>query len=127
MQSEAGTTLYLGKKLNADPHAVEKGGISASIRSFLLNRALRQKSKKYKAPAQVSQVPDRPDYAETKAALLKNRETLSEVLEKFSRSMAMRTYFKHPRAGKLNMEQTLQFLILHFERHLDQIKERSAA
>lgn len=124
--SEKGTTAYLFKKLQTPPEDVEKAGIKGIIRSFLLRRALRNMKKKFRAPKVLGEMPDKPDFEEVKAGLEKNRKALKSILETVSKTQVSRAYFKHPRAGRIDIVQTLDFLDDHFNRHAAQIRQRSA-
>jgi hypothetical protein len=124
-QSETGTCRYLEKKLQAAPTEVEKAGISSLIRSNLLNQALRNKKKKYKVPKVLDEMPEKIDFEELKNSFTETRSHLKNILERFDENMSKRAYFKHPRAGRLNISQAMDFLMIHFDRHVDQIKERT--
>lgn len=123
--SEVGTVMYLQNKMKAHPDEIENGGIKSFIRGFMLTRALKSKSKKFKAPKVLKEVPDSPNYQKIKLRLKKNRELMEEVLNRFDDKMAKKAYFKHPVAGRINIYQTLDFLNAHFERHAMQIKART--
>jgi hypothetical protein len=123
--SESGTVTYIRKKLEHPPKTHQRTGMMGTIRGVLLRRALRNLSKKYKAPAVVAEVPEAPNVKETLAAFAKLRRQLGAMLETFDSDMAARAYFKHPVAGKINILHTLDFMVAHFERHTLQMKERS--
>ncbi len=125
-QSEMGVAAYVTKKMMADRKEIGKTGFSGLVRSYLLNRALKNYAKKFRVPSSLAPVPEKPYYAETKANFLENRRKISELLGKFDGDMVSRGYFKHPRAGRLNIVQTLSFMNEHMERHSEQIRERSA-
>jgi hypothetical protein len=124
--SEMGTLGYLEKKLQAPPSEVEKAGIAGWLRSKLLRRALKNMKKKFKAPSILGEMPAKPDYNAVKSGLIETRKKLKNVLEKVTKEQVGRAYFKHPRAGKINLLQTMDFLDDHFSRHAQQIRERSA-
>lgn len=50
------------------------------------------------------------------------RDGLSVILDNFPDEKMNYSVFKHPIAGPLTMPQTLKFMILHIERHTNQIK-----
>lgn len=120
--SESGTVGYLKKKLDDPAARKEKAGLGASLRAFALRRALQSRRAKFKAPSIVSDIPEKPDYPTLKADYLAVREELYKVLERFDRETSGSAIFKHPRAGKINIFQTLDFLQDHLERHADQIR-----
>lgn len=125
--SERGTVGYLNKKLSDGTAKIENAGLAAFIRSVLLQRALRNYNKKFRAPKMVADIPDQPDYAETKQIYLRARADLKSTLEKFDKEKMGKAYFRHPRAGRISILQTMDFLQDHFDRHAQQIQERSAA
>lgn len=125
LTAETGTTNYLKKKMLAPPEEVGNGGVMAAIRSYLLRRELRNYTKKFKAPKVAAEVPPRPDYETTRDAYLALRKELGIILHSFTKTMEPKTYFKHPVAGKLTIGQTLGFMEDHFDRHFEQVKERS--
>jgi len=68
---------------------------------------------------------EKPDFTEVKAEYLEIRKKMGLILEKFDKDMLGKAYFKHPRAGRITIMQTLGFLKDHFDRHAKQILERS--
>ena len=126
MESEKGTTTYLSKKVLSAKSEVQTGGLGSKIRSFLLSRALRNYNKKFKVPSALKGMVENPDYTEVKTEYLETRKKMALILEKFDKDMLGKAYFKHPRAGRITIVQTLGFLKDHFDRHEKQIKERSS-
>ncbi len=124
--SESGTTRYLEKKSQAPAKSVQKGGLNSWVRSKLLQRALNNYQKKYRAPKVVDQVKGELDFQELRSKLISNRAELANLLGTITTDSAKRAYFKHPLAGRLNIYQTMDFLIAHFKRHAEQIKERTS-
>jgi hypothetical protein len=126
LQSEKGTIAYLQKKMQTPPEEIPKGGLSSIFRSFFLSRALKNQGKKYRAPKVLAEPAELPDLEVLIPEFRKNRKQLAEILELFNEKMARKAYFKHPVAGRLTIEQTLVFLEDHFNRHAEQIKERTS-
>lgn len=126
-ESEKGTAAYLTKKIQAPKSEVPTGGLSSKLCSYFLSKNLRNYSKKFKAPSAFKEMPEDLNYNEVRAEYLHARENLKDVLEKFESGMLGKAYFKHPRAGRITIIQTMNFLKDHFERHAEQIKERSKA
>lgn len=122
--SEKGTVGYLQKKVEGNTE-IKRAGLGAKLRAFALSKALRSRTRKFRAPSMVANIPDRPEYEEVKSEYLKVREEMRAVLEKFDGDMITKAYFRHPRAGKLNILQTLDFLQDHLVRHGEQIEERT--
>lgn len=123
--SEIGTLGYLENKINDDKGDVPAGGLGAKLRSYLLSRALRNQKKKYKAPKVLGELSESPDFNSLKTDYLEARRKLRNLLSKLEKKDLKKAYFKHPVAGRLTIVQTLGFLEDHFERHFEQIKERS--
>lgn len=123
--SEKGTTGYLKKKLQASPDQLSSGGIAAAVRSMLLRRALRSRKNQFKVPKVLSEISEKPNYLELKESYLGARKDLRELLTNIDSKNSSKEYFKHPRAGRLTIGQTLGFLVDHFDRHFDQIKVRT--
>lgn len=124
--SEKGTAESLKKKLNDPDARKEKAGLSASLRAYALRRALKNKRAKFKAPPIVADIPEKPDYTVLKSDYLTTRDELYKILALFDRETAGSAIFKHPRAGKINILQTLDFLQDHLDRHADQIRRITA-
>ncbi len=124
--SEMGTTKYLEKKCQAPAETVKKGGLNSWFRSKMLQRALNNYQKKFKAPKVVGSVKGEIDYGKLKLDLISNRAELATVLGTFTPDTAKRAFFRHPLAGRLTIYQTMDFLVAHFKRHAEQIKERTS-
>lgn len=124
--AENGTLAYLTKKIQTPKSEIPRGGLSSKIRSVFLSRALRNYDKKFKAPSVLSEISDKPDYAEVKKDYMEVRKNFGLMLENFDKSMVNKAYFKHPRAGRITILQTMEFLKDHFDRHMEQIVERSS-
>lgn len=123
--SEKGTLGYLQKKLQAPPSEVSSGGIGAAIRSMLLRRALRSRKNRFRAPKVLSEIPETPNYFDLKQSYLDTRKDLRKLLSEIDMNRSTKEYFKHPRAGRLTIGQTIGFLEDHFDRHFDQVKART--
>lgn len=122
--SEKGTVEYLQKKMQAAPTEVPSGGLGGKIRAMLLKRALRSRKNQFRAPKVLSEVSDKPPYDKLRQSYLKTRVQMRKVLSGVDLKSSGKAYFKHPRAGRLTVGQTLDFLEDHFDRHFDQIKAR---
>ena len=123
--SEKGTMAYLKKKLQAPPSEVPSGGIKAFISSIILKRALRSRKNQFRVPKVLSDISEKPDYTELKKSYLDTRKEMRKLLSTIDSKHSKKAYFKHPRAGRLTVGQTLGFLEDHFDRHFDQIKART--
>jgi len=123
--SEKGTTGYLQKKLQAPPSEVPLGGIKAFISSMVLKRALRSRKNQFRVPKVLSDISEKPDYGKLKDSYLATRKDMRQLVSTIGSRNSKKAYFNHPRAGRLTIGQTLGFLKDHFDRHFDQIKERT--
>jgi len=123
--SEKGTTEYLKKKLQAPPSEVPSGGIKAFISSIVLKRALRSRKNQFRVPKVLSDISEKPDYGKLKDSYLATRKDMRQLVSTIGSRNSKKAYFNHPRAGRLTIGQTLGFLKDHFDRHFDQIKERT--
>ena len=120
------TLAYLTKKIQSPKSEVSRGGLSSKIRSLMLGRALRNYDRKFKAPSGLHEIPEKPDYREVREEYLEVRKNFGLLLEKFDKEMVNKAYFKHPRAGRITILQTMEFFKDHFDRHMEQIIERSS-
>jgi hypothetical protein len=111
--SEKGTIAYLSKKLQAPISEVPMGGLNSLIRSKLLTKALRSRSNQFRAPKVLSEIRDKPDYTALKESYLEVRKEMKQLLSGIDEKQFGRAYFRHPRAGRLTISQTLGFLEDH--------------
>ncbi len=98
-----------------------KAGVSAFVRSSLLKYAL-MSPLKFKAPAIMGNIPKEYDINELKTKWLAVRNKLHNALGEIDNEYGKRYLFIHPYAGKLNIYQTMDFLVQHFNHHYRQIK-----
>lgn len=77
---------------------------------------------KFKAPKSLDE-PNGP-YSASKviAEWKEQRERLTKFLETYSTQLKGKDVFRHPRAGRMNLNLMLQFMIVHAQRHLKQLK-----
>jgi len=79
---------------------------------------------KFKAPrVVVENTPHFEGIEQIEAAWNKTRSDLKELLNQFDDSQLSRKVYKHPVAGKLNIQQTLKFFSEHIIHHQPQIKK----
>lgn len=121
--AEQGTLGYLKSKMKTTP---PRAGWGAAIRSLLLNRALRNKNKKYRAPKVIGSPSERPEYTTLAQNYRQLRVDMRRMMAEGDPRVFRRALFKHPIAGRLNMLQTLAFLQTHLDRHAEQIRERTS-
>ncbi|MEO6167031.1 MAG: DinB family protein [Chitinophagales bacterium] len=118
--AESASAAYASKKMLGGT-SIKKTGAAASIRSSLLSLVLRS-GYKWKAPAMLGSVPEDVDFEEVVQRWDDSRGRLKSFIEGLPDNLLEREIYKHPRAGRLNAGQMVQFFEDHFEHHLAQIK-----
>ncbi|GIV38282.1 MAG: PadR family transcriptional regulator [Thermonema sp.] len=115
---EAGTMHYIRKKLSyGPPPALTRWHrLRGRLLKLMLSLPL-----KFKAPAVVSQVPERPDVP----AIIEQWRATRKEMEDFIRNMPAeyehKALFKHPVAGRMGIEGILDFWEEHLRHHIRQI------
>jgi len=99
-----------------------KAGMSAHFRSLLLNSSL-MTPLKFKAPLILGNMPKEYDINELLTKWLTVRNKLHNALGEIDNESGKKYLFKHPYAGRLNIYQTMEFLVRHFNHHNRQIKK----
>jgi len=99
-------------------------GISASIKSFILNWSLKTNIK-FKAPPIAQKVPETVNTKELLNKWDEIRNGINDVCNKLPKEKQNKGVFKHPFIGMTNLNQTLKFLLFHLKHHLKQIEELS--
>lgn len=120
VKSEQLTSIAITKTLSQKNKLVN-AGISSTISSIVLNAALKTRLK-FKAPPITTNMPDIIDFQELKKKWETIRNNYKQHVENYPVDYSNKKIFKHPRAGWLTMEQTLDFLQNHFDHHKAQIK-----
>jgi len=119
VKSEQLSVISINKEIrNADNR---KAGVSALVRSSLLKYAL-MSPLKFKAPAILGNVPAEYDIEELKTKWITIRNKLNTALGEVDTELGKKYLFTHPYAGKMNIYQTMDFLVHHFNHHNRQIK-----
>lgn len=119
IESETGTNKYINYKLkNVDEQP--KAGLKSFVSSKVLNKKLKS-NEKFKVPSVLSEPEIGKSYAQLKESWDNSRMYLIKTVETFPKNKSKKAIFKHPRAGLLNMNQTLRFLINHIHHHIPQI------
>ncbi len=99
-----------------------KAGMSSHFRALLLNSSL-MTPLKFKAPSILGNMPKEYDINELLTKWLTVRNKLYNALGDIDNESGKRYMFEHPYAGKLNIYQTMDFLVRHFNHHHRQIKK----
>jgi hypothetical protein len=122
MLVEASSLQYVHKKL-AYGGTFEKAGFKAAWQILLL-RVILKLPIKFKAPAATSgdQLPENPSFEELHARWKKAQEDWAQFFATMPEDLLDKAVFRHPRIGRINWMQTLDFLDSHFDRHLGQIQ-----
>ena len=121
VKGEQHTLISLLNAIKPDV-VLAKVTISAMIKSFLLNSALKTNFK-FNAPPIALKMPASVKVDE----LIKKWDEIRKDLYKVCLNMPKEKYncgvYKHPFIGMINLSQTLKFLLFHQRHHLKQIKE----
>lgn len=120
MEAERLSLQYLMKKTR-QPERIPRSGPFAFFKSRALGLFLKLPFK-VSAPAATADVPEQSDLSGLSKDWEEVRSGWREFLDEFPAEHASRAVYKHPRAGRLNLEQTLRFLIDHLRRHEGQIE-----
>jgi hypothetical protein len=119
--SETGTLEYMKRKTKAPWAEIETTTEAEQKQSTLLNGALISE-KRWKAP---DILPD-PTGAQSVENMLVYWDNVRleyvNFLESLDENYHNRLIFKHPFSGRLNLYQTLEFLINHVLHHIHQLK-----
>ncbi len=99
-------------------------GLSASIKSILLNFSLKTNFK-FKAPPIAKNVPDTVNTIDLLNKWEDVRKQINDVCLKIPDDKYNKGVFKHPFVGMINLKQTLKFLLFHLNHHLKQIEDLS--
>lgn len=122
--SESGTLHVIKKQLAKDTNTFKNISYVYLVRSWILNFSLISKGK-YKAPAVVSNLENLKSYEELKTEWKAFKSSMENTLANLPRDMDKKLIFKHPIAGWLTLNGTLQFLRFHQLHHARQIIERA--
>ena len=121
MSAEKGTLAYIKKK-TLSPDKLQRAGLKEWMKSKILNFYLRA-PKKWKAPEQVSRVPDRIEKEDIIESYNSTRDKWDAFLKDMPEDWARKKIFRHPLSGRLDLFMTLDFLQLHAKRHFGQIEK----
>lgn len=118
--AESGTIIVINKNL-AENSVQTKSDLGSVFRNIALVIFLKLPLK-FKAPKQVSKVPESITLDEVKKYFDKNTADFKKILNDLPVELEDKFIFKHPRSGLFNIDQTLNFVrehYLHHERQLD--------
>lgn len=120
IQAERLSLQYLRKKTQK-PELIPRSGVIAAIKSRALGLFLRLPFK-VSAPPRTAEVPESAELRDLEQDWDRVRSGWRDFLRDFPPELARKAIYKHPVAGRLNLEQTLRFLIDHLRRHAGQIE-----
>ena len=119
--SEAGTLRYIDKKLSFSPEGLPNSSFLSGAKLLLLEMTLRSPVK-FKAPKGLDVFPERLVLEEIKADWDRSDEGFLQLIDRLEEHQLGWQLFKHPIIGRLDMQQTIKFMISHFDHHARQIK-----
>ena len=114
---------YIQKKLQAD-EALPKVDLYTRLRARIVRLFLRLPGFRVKAPRGVATLTDAgnlPPLPELRATWEASRRQLERVLNEFPGRLLNRVIFPHPRSGRINIYQVLDFLHDHVLHHQQQM------
>lgn len=98
----------------------QPAGLKAKLRYHALKILLKTKMK-FKAPKKISNLPEKIDLEQ----LIKDWNILQAdfeaFLSQFPKDLVGKAVFRHPYAGFLSMEQTIEFIVDHSKHHRSQM------
>jgi uncharacterized damage-inducible protein DinB len=121
--AENGVLAYIGKKMQ-DPSKIENNGITGIFRSLLLSILLKLPIK-FKAPSALPKPKNTETLAELKANWETNAVKFKAIIDNLPPNFEDKQIFKHPVAGKFNLEQTFDFIFDHMSHHMIQLENIS--
>ena len=125
LSNHEGPRLEYLRKKTQKPELIPSSGVIAAIKSRALGLFLRLPFK-VSAPARTAEVAESAELQDLERDWAEVQSAWRDFLEDFPTELAGKAVYKHPVAGRLNLEQTLRFLIDHLRRHTRQI-ERALA
>ena len=120
IMAETNTNIYLRKKILGG-NQLEEAGIWTNIKTALL-RGFMYTPLKFKAPPGVDvKMDEEHDFEELVKEWRHQRNEIISFLSVLDDSMANKILFKHGIGIKMNLEQMLQWMFVHLDRHSSQI------
>lgn len=131
LASEAAIGQYLQQQLREEIQH-QRATLGTRLRAALLRLALRLPGLKFKAPKRVAVLTPAdaatlPPLADMRRDWAATRRQLEQLLNEFPGQLAQQAIFKHPRAGMLTIQQTLDFMLDHVLHHRQQLARISKA
>lgn len=120
---EGSIVKYIEQKLAADEH-LTKVGLVTRLRARLVRLFLRLPGLKAKAPRGVATLTDAgnlPPLPELRKTWEASRRQFERVLNEFPGRKLNQAIFPHPRSGRINIYQVMEFLLDHLLHHQQQL------
>ena len=120
---EGNIIKYVQQKLHAE-ESLPKVGLFTRLRARFVRLVLRLPGLKVKAPRGVATLTDAgnlPPLTELRATWEGLRRQLERLLNEFPGRQLNRAIFPHPRSGRLNIFQVMEFLLDHLLHHQQQL------
>lgn len=121
ISSEVGTLEYMKKKTQAPANDIPVAGEESAAGSEQLKRALRSE-RKWKMPGVLPDPTGAQSFENMQAYWDGLFEKYRSFLEDLDPDYYNRAIFKHPISGRLNLYQTIEFLIDHIVHHGYQVE-----
>ena len=118
--SEAGTIIYMKKKMQAGADKIPAFGWSNRLRLWMTIGLLRT-SLKWKAPKYVAKPAGHFSLNEIRQKWNKTREGTREYVAEYPAELLPKAIFKHPMAGRIDIMGAIDSMIFHQEHHIHQI------
>ena len=119
-QAENASLLYMKKKVQAGDK-MGKIGVVNELRMKLTNRALGT-SLKWRAPSYIAN-PKEPESLEAmKVEWMKTRSDIMDFVNEYPDKYIDSLVYKHPMAGRQNLNNAVDSFIYHQKHHIHQIK-----
>jgi hypothetical protein len=118
--SEKMSAIYIKRQLTGKKYPPPPG-FKSTYRYALLKLALKLPFR-YKAPSIVDATGKSPDLHNLQESWKTIRQEFRTIIENTDEELLDLGVYKHPRAGLLNMEQALEFMIIHIRHHQKQIE-----
>ena len=118
--SEAGTIIYMKKKMLAGPDKIPEFGLGNKLRLWL-TKSLLTTSLKWKAPKNVSNPRSEYTLEAIRGKWDKTREDTKNYISEYPAELMPKAIFKHPMAGRIDLVGALDSMIYHQRHHVFQI------
>lgn len=120
IMAEAGSVNYMRKKMQAGNKLNNYSPLGKMRYSFL--KRILQSSLKWKAPKVVSMPRENYSLEEIKTEWAKTRELTKKYVDEYPEDLLAKAVYKHPFAGRLDLEGAIGSFIYHQRHHKHQIK-----